>query len=76
MKPPLKSPSFSPAHDFLPYSMPLQQAIIIYSGPTVKTFITLLLVQSYFYFCTKQKKKSITNTFIRPPLSPFWWAYE
>lgn len=32
---PLSSPAFSPAHDFLPYSMPLQQPIIIYSGPTV-----------------------------------------
>jgi len=37
VNPPLlsSSPSFSPAHDFLPYSMPLQQPIIIYSGPTV-----------------------------------------
>lgn len=51
-----QSPSFSPAHDFLPYSMPLQQPIIIYSGPTVEKFITLLLVHSYFFFCTKQKK--------------------
>lgn len=30
-----QSPSSSPVHDILPYSIPLQKPVIIYSGSTV-----------------------------------------